>query len=273
MLSPQQTRRAQKLIILIMLGLAAYYFIIFRPLARRAEAADKPLREAWQQLSKARGRTGGTPLDLNEMDQQLKRAKTSLASLDRARQRIRESVASDAVGRLKNHEPFQLVDFQIDKLLRIEELGRSAQQSNVTILPTVFTNFPEYRADRGIPELLWGQLTFVDQLLATAIRCNVSTIENIDLPPYVAHARTTNEAPFVYEIPVRLDVKGSFQSISKLLASLPLRAQETTAANLPQAPVDKPALFVQRFILTKSSPENPDEAHLDLRACGFVYRD
>ena len=259
--------------IFIGLGLAAYYFSIFHPLAQRAVEADKPLREAWDKLSAARIRGGGPRLDLVEMDQQIRQAKAAVTALDRSQERILTSIDSDSAARLKNHEPFQLVDFQIEKLLHIEELGRAAGQSNVSILPTVFANFPEYRADRGIPELLWGQLTFVDQLFSTAIRCKVASIQSLDLPPYTAHARSTNEPAFLYEIPMRVEMTGSMESISKLLASLPLRSQETTAANLPQAPVDKPALFVQRFILTKNSPTNPDEAHLDLRACGFVYRE
>ncbi|MDB6028712.1 MAG: hypothetical protein JWM68_4935, partial [Verrucomicrobiales bacterium] len=154
-----------------------------------------------------------------------------------------------------------------------EELGRAAQQNNVFISSTVFTNFPEYRADRGLPELLWGQLIFLDQLLETAIRCKVSAIQSIDLPSYSGHTLSTNDPAFLYEIPLRVELTGSMASISKLLASLPLRAEEMKTAHLPEANVDKPALFVHRFILTKSSPENPDEAHLDLRACGFVYRD
>ncbi len=273
MLSPQHTRRAQRIVIFIGLGLAAYYFLIFHPLAQRAVQADQPLRAAWDKLSAARIRGGGQHLDLIEMDRQIRQAKTAVTALDRSQERIRASVASDATVRLKNHEQFQLVDFQIEKLLRIEELGRAANQNTVTIAPSVFANFPEYRADRGLPELLWGQLIFVDQLLSTAIRCKVSAVQSLDLPSYTAHVRSTNEPAFLYEIPMKVEFVGSMESISKLLASLPLRAQETTAANLPQAPADKPALFVHRFILTKNSTENPDEARLDLRACGFVYRE
>src|SRR3954447_7151271 len=109
MLSPQQTRRAQKIGILIGLGLTAYYFLVFHPLAQRAEAADQPLRSAWEQLTKARIH-GDTRLDLNEMDRQIRKAKGALAALDRAEQKVQASVASDSAARLKNREPFQLVD-------------------------------------------------------------------------------------------------------------------------------------------------------------------
>jgi hypothetical protein len=273
MLSPQQSRRAQRTIIIFTLGLFLYTFLVFQPLAKKADAADKPLRAAWDKLSKTHVGGSSDKLDLNEIDQQLQKAKSVVSALERAQQRVFSSVSSDSTGRLKGREPFQLVDFQIEKLLQIEEIGRAAQSNNVAIATTVFSSFPEYRADRGLPELLWGQLVFVDQLLATAVRCKVSTIESLDLPPYTAHSRGSNDAPFLYEIPMRLEVKGSMESISKFLASLPLRAPEVTAANLPEAPPDKPGLYIHRFILIKSSPENPEEAHLDLRACGFVYRE
>ena len=272
MLSPKQTGHAQRLTIFIGLGLVAYYLIVFLPLAQKAEQADKPLRAAWDKLSQMQVRTG-TKVNLEEMDRQLRQTRAAAVTLDRTKQRVLSSVTSDATARLKSHEPFQLVDFQIEKLLRIEELGRAAQQHGVTISNSVFLNFPEYRADRGMPELLWGQLSFVDQLIGTAIRCNVSSIHNVELSSYTAYARTTNDTPFLFEIPVRIELRGSMESLSKMLASLPLRSDEIAATKLPEAPADKPALFAHRFILTKSSPENPDEARLDLRACGFVYRE
>ncbi|MDB6028586.1 MAG: hypothetical protein JWM68_4809, partial [Verrucomicrobiales bacterium] len=121
MLSPQQTRRAQKISILIGLGLAAYYFLVFHPLAQRADAADEPLRTAWEKLSKARIHGNATKLDLNEMDRQIRQAKGAVSALERAEQRVQASVASDSAARLKNREPFQVLDFQIEKLVRVEE--------------------------------------------------------------------------------------------------------------------------------------------------------
>src|SRR4051812_1189105 len=117
MLSPKQTRRAQKLIFLIVLGLAAYTFVVFQPLARRADEADKPLRTAWDKLSKARVRGAGVNLDLTGMDRQLRQAHSAVTALERAQERVLASISTDSGARLKNREPFQLVDFQIEKLL------------------------------------------------------------------------------------------------------------------------------------------------------------
>jgi hypothetical protein len=54
---------------------------------------------------------------------------------------------------------------------------------------------------------------------------------------------------------------------------LPLRANEIQAAGLPEAPADKPPLFVDRLIMQKQSPDKADEVHVWLRAVGFVLRE
>jgi hypothetical protein len=54
---------------------------------------------------------------------------------------------------------------------------------------------------------------------------------------------------------------------------LPLRADELRAAGLPEAPVDKPPLFVDRLIIRKQSPDKPDEVRVWLRVVGFVLRE
>jgi hypothetical protein len=58
-----------------------------------------------------------------------------------------------------------------------------------------------------------------------------------------------------------------------LVKCLPLRADEIRAAGLPEAPADKPALFVDRLIIQKQSPDKADEVHVWLRAVGFVLRE
>src|ERR1035438_8460266 len=65
----------------------------------------------------------------------------------------------------------------------------------------------------------------------------------------------------------------SAASAVKLIQSLPLRADEIRAAGLPEAPADKPALFVDRLIVQKQSPDKPDEVHVWLRVVGFVLRE
>ena len=62
-------------------------------------------------------------------------------------------------------------------------------------------------------------------------------------------------------------------SADKLLQCLPLRPEEIRAAGLPEAPADKPALFIDRLVVQKQSPDKPDEVHVWLRAVGYVLRE
>lgn len=269
MLSSRQSRRAQTVLVLTGIILGMYYFFVFRPLHRRSAALDQPLREAWKKLADARiSSDGDQALKIDEIDNDLREVRRAVTTLQLAQEKVETAVALDKSVRDKMAEPFQLVDFQIEELLRIEELGRSAQQNGVTIAPAVFSNFPEYQAERGESELLWGQLALLHQLLETAIRCKVSVVQNINLPPLVPHSRSTNASVFAYEIPVQVELVGSMESIAKLLAALP-QEKAASPANVPT----KSSLFVDRILLRKNSAENPEEAHLDLQVCGFIYRE
>jgi len=63
------------------------------------------------------------------------------------------------------------------------------------------------------------------------------------------------------------------ENATKLIQSLPLRADEIRAAGLPEAASDKPVLFIDRLIIAKQSPEKPDEVRVSLRTVGYVLRD
>ncbi len=75
------------------------------------------------------------------------------------------------------------------------------------------------------------------------------------------------------ELPLQVEFTSSAVSAARLLQCLPLRADEIRAAGLVEAPADKPALFIDRLILQKQSPDKPDEVHVWLRAVGFVLRE
>lgn len=272
MLSSRQTRHVQKILLLAALCLIAYHWLVLSPLARRAESLDAPLSDAWKRLVAAKvGNGSGIGPNLEKLDQRVHHAQSAIAAVEKAQQTVSASIALDASFQSKMKEPFQLVDFENEEQLRIEQLEQNAHTNQVKIAPIVFNSFPEYSAERKQqPGLLWAQLAFLDHLLELAVNCRVSEITNVELPSITGHALPTGEI-FVYEIPMRVEFEGSAAAISKLLASLPLRQSETKALGLPEVPASKPALFIHRFIVKKNSPENPDQISLSLRACGFVY--
>jgi hypothetical protein len=42
---------------------------------------------------------------------------------------------------------------------------------------------------------------------------------------------------------------------------------------LAEAPPEKPALFIDRLVIKKQSPDKPDEVRVWMRLVGFVLRD
>lgn len=83
--------------------------------------------------------------------------------------------------------------------------------------------------------------------------------------PYASAGRS------LVELPLQIELSGPTASVTRFLQTLPLRADEIKAAGLPESTTNKPALFIDRLVLRKQSPEKPDEVHLSLRAVGFLF--
>lgn len=266
MMTSRQIIRTQKRLLWAAVGLVLYYWIGYRPLADRSESLNQPLAQAWKKLHAADSGAGGDHLDLFKIEREWRETQNALQKLQQAENVISTNLALASALRAKINEPFQLIDFQIEEQYRFEELSHLAAQNQVTLPPALFDGFPAYTADKAQPGFLWAQLFFLDRLLTTAVEAKVSQIQSISLPLISGHQLASTNRPFLYEIPVRMEVVGSVESISRLLARLPQREEmKLTNGSSP--------LFIHRFILQKSSPKNPEEARLDLRACGFIYPD
>ena len=123
------------------------------------------------------------------------------------------------------------------------------------------------------PKLLWAALSLTDSLLRTAVGCQVTAIQALDVPPVLTNAPPTGPDERLAEIPLHLEFTGSATSAEKLLQCLPLRADEIRAAGLPEVTADKPLLFIDRLVVQKQSADKLDEVHVWLRAVGFVLRE
>jgi hypothetical protein len=255
------------------LALAAYYLLVLLPLARRAESLDTPLQKAWQKLSFSLEQTNATAIDFQQISNQLSDTRKALLILDAAKQHATARLQPGAAVRAKMQADFVLVEYDNERSKQLEELGSLAKKDQVAIEPAVLANFPIHTADVKQPALLWAALSLTDTLLQTALRCKVTAIHSLEVPPVLTNAPPTNSMERLVEIPLQLEFTGSAANAAKLLQSLPLRADEIRAAALPEAPADKPPLFVDRLVVQKQSADKPDEVHVWLRAVGFVLRE
>ena len=171
------------------------------------------------------------------------------------------------------HADFALVEYENERSKQLEELGNLAKQAQVAVEPAVFASFPGHTADVKQPSLLWAALSLTDTLLLTALQCKVTAIHSLEVPPVLTNSPPTNSTERLAEIPLQLEFTASAASAVRLLQCLPLRADEIRAAALPEAPADKPPLFVERLVVQKQSADKPDEVHVWLRAVGYVLRE
>lgn len=273
MFTRKKRRRINRTLVLSGLALAAYFVAVYHPLSKRARELDRPLTDIWRKLAACTLEVQtDSAEDLPRISESLQLVQSSISSLDRAERTIAARVALETAIRTRMEEPFQLFDFQNERQLRAEELDRLAKQQQVKLSPSVAEGFPEYTADMDHPSLLWAQLAFARELVSGAIHCRVASISALKLPPVQTHSSTVTGEEFLDEVPLTIELAGSMASISRFLLSLPARADEGKPAGMPETAPTKPALFIDRILLRKSTPEKPDEVQLNLRVCGFVYR-
>ncbi len=271
MLKPRSIPRLQLFLVLTTCLLAVYYGLVYRPFVKEAAALDAPLTNVWQKLASSPVTPTPNGPDLTGIHRNFENARDSLGALQRATRSISARLALDPETRRRMSEPFQLIDFQDERQNRIAELNQLAKQQQVTVDKTVWEAMPEYSADVKQPELLWGQLETVRQLLATALRCKVGAVNRIYLPALRMHSSPDTEEAFLQEFPVRIELVGSMTSVGQLMSSLARRADELRALGLPEAPTNKVPLFVRGIMLKKNSTERAEEVSLDLQAAALVY--
>jgi hypothetical protein len=268
-----QEYRRRSIIPLAGVALAAYFFFVFLPLGRRAESLDAPLQKAWQKLFDSLDQTNTTTIDFQRITNQLSETRQALDVVDKAKQQATVRLQMAPALRARMSAPFQLVEYQNERSKQLDELGALAKQQQVTVEPAVYDGFPEHTADVKQPALLWAALAAVDGLLKTALQCKVVSIHALEVPLALTNAPPTNALERLAEIPVQIEFTASVSNAARLLQCLPLRAEEIRAAGLPEAPTNKPVLFVDRLVLKKQSPDKADEVRVALRAVGFVLRE
>lgn len=252
--------------------LGAVYLFVFVPIDRKAGSLDAPLAQSWRRLAAALGQTNALKLDFVSLTNQLNETRAALTTFEIARKQARGRVELDAAWRAQLGEPFLNVDYQYEAGRRMDALARLAKQENVVLEPAVLAGFPEQSADMKEPALLWAELAFLDSLLTTAINAKVATIHSIAAQMPLNNAPPANNGRSLAELPMQIELTGPISNVARFLQALPLRADEIKAAGLPAAPTNKPALFIDRLVLRKQSPDKLDEVRVSLRAVGFVFQ-
>lgn len=254
------------------LGLGAYAWLVYQPLVRQAAELDGPLIEIWARLAEL---SPAAPLQIGDqlpqIDAALAQARDAVDALERTRDALEARIdpGPDLLERIE--APFQLIEFQNERLLVGEQLTRLAQQRKVTLDPGLASGFPEYMVDRSHPSLLWAQLTLLRHTLTSAINSGVTTVQAAQSPPFTLHRGMHAGGDFLAEIPFQVELLASAPAAARFLESVPLRSDEIQERGLPEAGADKPAYFIHRVLIRRESREKLDEVRLRLTVKSLVY--
>jgi hypothetical protein len=253
-------------------GLGAVYLFVFVPLDRKAASLDAPLTQSWRQLAAALGQTNALVLDFVSLTNHYNETRAALAAFEKDRQQARARVELDDDLCVRLGLPFLLVEYKNEAGRRMDALTRLAKQENVVLEPAVLAGFPEQSSDMREPALLWAELAFLDCMLTTAIHAKVTTIHFVAAQMPLTNTAPANTGHSLVGLPMQIELTGPAPNVARFLQTLPLRGDEIKAAGLPEAPTNKPALFMDRLVLRKKSPQKPDEIRVSLRAVGFVFQ-
>jgi len=271
MVTLKQIARIRWVMLVVALGLALYYFLVFRPLSHRAEALDGQLADVRQELVNVSLESSGIhDLDPGQIKKAQEALQASLTATDKAGQMIATRTELEPEIRAKLKEPFLLIDFQNERQKRIEQVTALAKTQQVTLDAAVLAGFPEHKAEMKEPNLLWAELSIVHHLLTVAINGKVASLKNVSVLPIQPHRAAGGTEVYLVEIPVRIELIAPMESAAYFLLALPLRAEEMKTAGLPECRPGKPALFLDKLMLRKQTPEKPAEVNLDAVVCGFV---
>lgn len=255
------------------LALAAYYIFVFMPLGRRVDNLDAQLEKEWRTLAGSLDQTNMLTIDFLHITNQLAETRQALTILENTRQKAAPRLDPGPAVRARMNGPFELVDYQNERSKEVDDLARLAKQKEVTIEPAVYFGFPEHTAEIRQPRLLWPALAMADGFMRTAIHCKVAAIHSLTVPLAVTNFPAANGTERLAEILLQVEFSGAVPCVGKVIQSLPLRGEELRGAGLVEAPPDKPALFIDRLIIKKQTPEKPDEVRVWMRLSGFVLRE
>jgi len=273
MLRQSTIYRCQGIVLLCAVSSSLVYFAVFRPLAHRSVTADRQMGELWDQLVEINLRNKAKMgLDLETMSESQILAEKAVVAIQKAAQRARDRLALDPAVQERLSQPFQLLEYDQQRMQTILELQRLAQGRKVALEPAAIAGLPEYVAGSGRVPWLWAKLALATATLKTAILAGPAAIKSIGMLPGRSHGINEGARTVLEEFAIRIELRGSMKSILNVLASLPLTTEELRESKFIEAFPHKPALFLHRIIL-KRSPGDPNEVSLDAIVSGFLHRE
>ncbi|HLS28947.1 MAG TPA: hypothetical protein VK041_09875 [Opitutales bacterium] len=265
-------RRVRRFYLLVggaFLLLVFYFFAITFPLVRMERQIDADLEIAMDLLADA-----GHGMSRSEVEQKAVRLQNEIESFDRIASDPSRTIEFPPEVEMMLRQPFQLIDFDGRKFVTLDNIRNRAGEQKVKLFDDWESQFPDYTGQP--PRRIWAQLTVMDQLMRTAIDAGVQRIDFAELVLHPDEKTSSgsesdvSEEVIENEIAVHMRLIGEMKAIHRLILMLPLNGEELKTMEIERGPGEKSAFFLSRFILRKSSAENPDEVEINFIASGFL---
>lgn len=250
--------------------IALYYAAVFRPLATREQDQSRPFERVQAELRAAATNNpaiSGLSLEaLKRLDASLR---VSLTNAALARDLIARRFAPEPAIATNLARTFQLIDYQNERLTRGDRLINLAGERKVKITPAVTAGLPEFTIENPLPELLWGQLAMMDGVLRAAVEAGVQSIEDVKMPDPVRHFTGASQPARLVELPLRIELIGTSESIARWLGLVLLDAEGRTALKLP-AVEGLSGVCLHRVLARKETTDAPGLVRFGAELSGFL---
>ena len=262
------TRRLSATIALVVIAL--YYAAVFRPLTEKEQAQIKPFELVQAQLrTAATNNPAIAGLSLEALEKVNAALRVSLTNTAAARDLIASRFAPEPVIATNLTRTFQLIDYQNERLSRGDRLINLAGERKVKITPAVTAGLPEFTLESPLPELLWGQLALMDGVLRAAVLSGVQAIEDVRMPPPVSHTATPNSPNRLMELPLRVEVVGTAEALSRWLGLVLLDPAGREGFKLAKVE-GLPGACLHHILARKESTEQPGLVRVTAEFSGFL---
>ncbi len=243
---------------------AVYYFAVLEPLGRRELEIDARAEEVSASLVAA-----GNGMSAEEVARSIETIEADIAAFSEIGKERAQTIQLSPEAMAQLEKPFQLLDFEERRFLVAADIRKLAADAGVKLFDGWENSLPSYKSDLERPDLLWVKLDVIEQLLRAVIAAGVGRVDVFEIVSLRPDGERASPLMNSGEVPVRMQLTGKMEAIHDIVMALPLRAEEMENLSLNWSEGPKSTFFLNRFILKKSSKENPDEVSLDFVASGY----
>jgi hypothetical protein len=269
MISERKLRRFQFSLLLAAGALFAFYWFAYRSVSGWARDLDKPAADAWKRLiTAAQNVSMVRALDARALQAGVLQMQLSAGLLRQAAASAGTRIGLDAETQARLKDEFQLLEYDRSRLQVGAGLKGEAAKRKVVLAEPAVSGLPEFDPNLSQPSLLWAQLAFARQLVATALAAQPRAVSNLTMLPIVTHVAGESRQPVLHQFRMRLELFGPTASAVKFLRGLPLTGGEFAAAGLAEPPGKAQPLFVDHLLL-KNVSAIPEETSLEVVVTAF----